>query len=121
MYASPSDEAPSSGAFNTEHGFSNCDIFNAFISPDPGKWIGEMLSYNYHLSQQNIPLNITEMINKSIETVAQDITIYLEGQPKFSTALRKNERAVFEQLFVAGSRYSIYTDNRVSYSESANV
>lgn len=92
-----------------------------FIAPDPGKLIGEMLSYNYHLSQQNIPLNITEMINKSIETVAQDIPIYLEGQPKFSTALRKNERAVFEQLFVAGSRYSIYTDNRVSYSESANV
>lgn len=48
MYAAPSYEAPSSSAFNSEHGFSNWDIFNTFIAPDPWKYMEEMFSHIHH-------------------------------------------------------------------------
>ena len=58
MHTAPSYDASSSSAFHSEHGFSNWDIFNAFIAPDPWKYMEEMYS-----SQQNIPSTITEMSN----------------------------------------------------------
>lgn len=38
---------------------------------------------------------------------------YLEGQPCFCTDWRKN-KAVLERLFVAGSRYMIYTKKQIN-------
>lgn len=80
MYTAPSYEAPSPSAFNGEHGFSDWDIFNTFITPDPWKYMEDMSAI--FIAKKIFHWMLFKGVVNDNETKAKvHITVYLEGQP----------------------------------------